>query len=379
MIYKRYFILTITIYFLVSAISAQNIRVANFNHLYGENQFHNTQDAFRSAILESLEKFGGSEGINSIDDLKIYLDQLTSAYANGRSSMIRGRFAGLFVVVYQVITNRAQNSYKDGSSHYENPALARKIALEFGKLFIKNVERYYRSQEVQQHWKPYFEAVDNPNSHPLLILGKGINAHLNYDLTEALVTAGADKASYQDFLQSGEDFLECVPELSERLKVVYDVDVEVTNDFFKAFFLGKAIDQISSQDDVFSRQIFQSLRIMAFRNARLKMRLQAGADFMNSVSLKALERGRSDFVKLADAALDTWVAQMLLKSCDYSPIEAHCQATRDLGRILGIAFNALFQTGSQSLIGIIEGLHNRCRLRSGSSSFDDSSMGSCEL
>lgn len=206
-----------------------------------------------------------------------------------------------------------------------------------------------------------------------------MNAHLNYDLTEALISAGATKESYDDFIQSGEDFLECIPEIARRLKEVYDIEEDLTHQFFKAFFLGKAIDGVVKGEDVFSRRLFQALRILAFRNACMKIKLQNDKSIVGSIRLKALEHGRSNFVQLADAALDSWVARILLDSESYSPVEAHQQATRDLGRILGIAFNSLFDTGAQSLLEVVTGMQNRCQLRSGKKWWNFGVKEPCEL
>lgn len=351
-----------------------------FNKLYDSNFGSiSAEESFKISMLDALQRLKEAQEVENIDRLYDYLIKLSEWYANGHSSMIRGRFAGLFIVVYEVITRRAKKSYTDNSTHYKNPELARKIALEFGKLFILNVERFYQNTPVQTHWKPYFDAVIEPDSHPLLILGKGINAHLNYDLTEALVTSGATRESYSDFIQSGEDFLECIPEIASRLKEVYDIDEDVTKQFFKAFFLGKAIDNVVQGDDVFSRRIFQALRILAFRNARLKMNLQKDSSVVGLIRLKALEHGRSNFVQLADAALDSWVARILLDSKSYSPIEAHQQATRDLGRILGIAFNSLFDTGAQSLLEVIIEMQDRCRMHQNDKSWTFGTTKACEL
>src|SRR5438034_4126918 len=58
----------------------------------------------------------------------------------------------------------------------------------FADLYLDALERWLRRDRVPTPWRLAFEAASDPNGRPLVQVLVSMNAHINFDLPQSLIT-----------------------------------------------------------------------------------------------------------------------------------------------------------------------------------------------
>lgn len=144
-------------------------------------------------LLLSLVSFFHLSGFSQSDAEKGLLQKL-DAIQNGYN--VSKHFAGL----YFTTTQKAIGFFKDKPLETKN--FIEKLETSFAALFFRSVDSFDQKKMIPDEWKGYFnDSSLSPLQYKLL----GINAHINGDIWQALVSAFTHeeiekgKESYFDF------------------------------------------------------------------------------------------------------------------------------------------------------------------------------------
>lgn len=84
---------------------------------------------------------------------------------------------------------------------FEDPAWVAEWDVTFADLYLGALDRWQRGERVPMPWRLTFQAADDPSLAPLHHELLGMNAHINYDLPQALIaTIDADQFCDPDLM-----------------------------------------------------------------------------------------------------------------------------------------------------------------------------------
>jgi hypothetical protein len=114
----------------------------------------------------------------TIDRLLLRMDALVTELEGERDT---GRF---FLATYTRTTRAVERALADG--WFEDPAWVEEWDVVFADLYLDALEAYRRApEEAPRPWRIAFDA--DPALHPVGHVLLGMNAHINYDLPQALL------------------------------------------------------------------------------------------------------------------------------------------------------------------------------------------------
>jgi hypothetical protein len=233
-------------------------------------------------VLERLIELSAPSSVNTMEDLDVNIREIKSIF--GDQDNLRGFVdpRGAFPTIYQVTTSKGLASIletENGQGEFQDPAMVRCFAVEFGKLYLDNLYGHLTGGPVSKGWNTYYKMAASKNIHILQIMGAGANVHINIDLTAALQSCEAPKQFKKDFMQAGKPLVEEIPAMAESLKLIYGVDEKMTYGLFNMYFVGAAgniVFKLFGMDKGSSYAIFQTLRWLGFKNHKILRNLHDG-------------------------------------------------------------------------------------------------------
>ncbi|PCJ16289.1 MAG: hypothetical protein COB02_16690 [Candidatus Cloacimonadota bacterium] len=311
-----------------------------------------------SDILSTLINLSDPTQVNSMEQLETNMIAIKTIFGDleNKRGFVDPR--GAFPTIYQVTTSKGLQkiiSSENGEGPFNNPSMVRCFALQFGKLYLKNLHGHLTNGPVSEGWSTYYKMATSPKIHILQIMGAGANVHINLDLTTALQTCEAPKTFLKDFMQAGKPLVQEIPKMAKDLQTIYDIDPKLTYGLFKMYFIGTAGDLIFKLFNFkgnTSSAIFQTLRWMGFKNHKSLTRLHNPKWYtVIPHAREALLRKKMRTIwKASNFVLNKWIHIAHTKSVN--------EAENSLNHIFkdaikNIGFN-LFkkQKNSQSLIGL---------------------------
>jgi Family of unknown function (DUF5995) len=118
------------------------------------------------------------------------VERLTQVYEYASSSTTAGENDGIvcFTVLYRTITETVDNET------YEDRDFLVRLDLEFARRYFRALRRYASDRgSAPRPWRLLFDARSDPDIERVQFAAAGVNAHINYDLADALL------ATWEDF------------------------------------------------------------------------------------------------------------------------------------------------------------------------------------
>lgn len=139
---------------------------------------------------------GSTQGLAEIVDKPVstiaeVADRLGEVYEHARTSSTAGDDDGIacFSGLYQTITRTID------VTPYEDRAFLERLDLEFARRYFAGLRAYAVNRtSAPGPWKLLFDARSNPRIERVQFAAAGVNAHINYDLADALL------GTFPDFL-----------------------------------------------------------------------------------------------------------------------------------------------------------------------------------
>jgi hypothetical protein len=117
------------------------------------------------------------------------VERLTQVYEYACSSTTAGENDGIvcFTVLYRTITETVDNET------YEDRDFLVRLDLEFARRYFRALRRYASDRgSAPRPWRLLFDARSDPDIERVQFAAAGVNAHINYDLADALLATWAD-------------------------------------------------------------------------------------------------------------------------------------------------------------------------------------------
>jgi hypothetical protein len=92
-----------------------------------------------------------------------------------------------FNELYMAVTRAVEAEFDDGA--FEDPVFFSRLAPLFANLYFDAIEAAAAKHQVSRPWVPLFERRTSSGIAPLQFAIAGMNAHINHDLSLALVAA----------------------------------------------------------------------------------------------------------------------------------------------------------------------------------------------
>ncbi|MCJ8346054.1 DUF5995 family protein [bacterium] len=221
------------------------------------------------SVLKELIQLSEVSTISSMEILEERVIGVKNLFADidNRSGVIDPR--GAFPTIYQVTTTQGLKDIlasEAGNGPFDDPSTMRCFTVEFGKLYLENLHEHLTGGTPSEGWQVYYEKAQTDASI-IEILATGVNVHVNLDLTQSLLNCEAPLTFKDDFMRGGETLVDEIPQMSEDLFTIYNVDKEFTEGFFKMFLLGEFGDYIFEalgMEETTSYALFQTLRFICF-------------------------------------------------------------------------------------------------------------------
>ncbi|MFZ9887095.1 MAG: DUF5995 family protein [Myxococcota bacterium] len=173
---------------------------------------------------------------------------------------LRGDGRVVFPAVYTVITRAALVAV--GRGDLRDRETSRALITEFGRRYLSALHADLTGGDVPRAWRSHFEKA-RAGGPSLRAAAAGINAHLTYDLAQALQAAGAGPDYQRDFGRFGEALAASTPGVNAAL-ARHGVD---STGLFQGWFVGNAIDSLIGTGTT-SRLGFQTIRAEAWQNSQ---------------------------------------------------------------------------------------------------------------
>jgi len=328
-------------------------------------------EASSNALLSSAPKVGGKSvseltradlirltdpaTVKSPGDILHKLTVLTHYYAPADGKRKGKDLRGIFPCIYKETTRFAIQTSVSGKGIYKYPGKVREIVIVFGQLFFESFHKDLKGEPPSKHWKTYFQSAYSKEVHPLLVLGKGVNAHVNLDLQETVIRIGVGPEFYPDFMESGKELLKVQDVMQKELLKHYGLNEDEVEAFFNAFFLGKGFNALMDDEEAASRVLFQGLRLIAWKHAMARRKLDSGEQYFTHTRKELLWSNIWNLYEASETALDTWVARVLVeRDEEISVQEAAPGVTRDVLSGLGLAVSSAWRSTSATARGVFQ-------------------------
>jgi hypothetical protein len=288
-------------------------------------------------------------------DLYQRLTKLTHYYAPADGKREGKDLRGIFPCIYKETTRFAIESSAGGKDIYKNPKKVREIVIVFGRLFLESFHKDLKGQAPSKHWKPYFQSAYSKEVHPLLVLGKGVNAHVNIDLQETVVRIKVGPGFHGDFMESGKELLKVQATMQKDLLKHYGLNPEEVKAFFNAFFFGRGFNALMGDEEAASKVLFQGLRTVAWKHAMARRELKSGKHYFGNTKREFLMSNIWNLYEASDTALDTWVAKVLVeRPKEMGILEVAPGVTKDVLNGLGLAVSSAWRSSTATAKGVYQ-------------------------
>jgi uncharacterized protein DUF5995 len=185
-----------------------------------------------------------------------------------------------FNELYLAVTKAVGAEYDDGV--FEDPEFFSRLAPLFANLYFDAIEADAAKREVSRVWVPLFERRADARIAPLQFAIAGMNAHINHDLSLALVAATRE-LGYELEIDS--------PHHRDHMRVnatLARVMQEVKDDFETGIL--PAVDHaLGSADDLIANWSIETARNNAWTQAQVLVALD-GVPFVRERYLLSLSR-----------------------------------------------------------------------------------------
>jgi Family of unknown function (DUF5995) len=192
------------------------------------------------------------EEVTTIPDV---VDRLTQVYGYALDTTTAGQNDGIvcFTQLYRTITEAV---YKET---YEDLEYLVHLDLEFARRYFRALRSYAADRaSAPRPWRLLFDARSDPDIERVQFAAAGVNAHINYDLADALL------ATWEDFEPNDarrRDF--------DKINDMFDRHMDGLRQFYDAPF-GKAEDDDTVLDrlsNVISSMLVRDTRANAWNDA----------------------------------------------------------------------------------------------------------------
>jgi len=214
-----------------------------------------------------------TEEVATIPDV---MDRLRQVYQYALDSTTAGENDGIvcFTGLYRTITETV------GKGTYEDRAFLVRLDLEFARRYFRALSSYASDrQSTPRPWRLLFDARSNPDIERVQFAAAGVNAHINYDLADALL------ATWEEFEPNDarrRDF--------DKINDVFDRHMDDLREFYKAPFGepeddGNVLDRLSNH---ISSMLVRSTRTNAWNEA-MRVRQDKDPEAARAQMLEELE------------------------------------------------------------------------------------------
>lgn len=136
----------------------------------------------------------------TIDDVRVRMAGIAAALPAGDGLAHFNR-------LYDKVTEAVGHQVNDGVSTFEDPAFLSHLDVVFAERYFAALRAYVQHGQVPRAWRALFDLRDRPGVSALRFAIAGMNAHINFDLSLALVDTAHDRAvslepdtrQYRDF------------------------------------------------------------------------------------------------------------------------------------------------------------------------------------
>lgn len=168
----------------------------------------------------------------------------------------------VFPAVYREITRRSLAVLPK----LQDPTTGAALVVAFGRRYLEALSADLRGEEVPPAWRSHFEKATG-RAPSLRGVAAAVNAHLSYDLAEALLAVKATPAFAKDFTLFGEELAAGTDDVIRAL-ARHQVDAD---GFFRGYGVGRAVDTLFGEGTT-SRLAFQTIRAEAWANGQSLLR-----------------------------------------------------------------------------------------------------------
>jgi Family of unknown function (DUF5995) len=155
------------------------------------------------------------------------VSRLAAIHEHAEGTSMRGNDDGIasFTKLYHVITSRIGQMADSG--HFRAPEFLIRLDIEFAERYLSALRTYAEDmQRTPGVWRLLFDNRSDPRIAPVNFAVAGVNAHINFDLSCALVATwrhiapdgdGRDSAQFHDYCLINDVFEQEMDPLREEL------------------------------------------------------------------------------------------------------------------------------------------------------------------
>jgi len=183
-------------------------------------------DPMRDRMTEVLatEPAGIADVIEKLDAIQVILDDLPPSPAANR--------VAAFNSLYNRITRRVDGALRDGQS-VNQPAFLELLDVQFAKRYFEALELWNQDDEdTPDVWEVLFKRGRDLKMSRLTAAMLGVNAHINHDLSLALIGTWADLGAptddliHPDYLLVNQIFFEEIPPLRRGFSTRWQLEID---------------------------------------------------------------------------------------------------------------------------------------------------------
>lgn len=158
--------------------------------------------------------------LNSISDVIQQMEALDGELAQSELSNVKA-----FNHTYLIITESVFQ--KLGTGLFQHEDVMQRVDVAFFEYYSTPLKKYKKDEKVPLSWKILFDLARDDTSFQFLYMALGVNAHVNNDLSQALLAAKTPEAFKSDYdkvneiiYQSLREVVACLKENSKLLSVM---------------------------------------------------------------------------------------------------------------------------------------------------------------
>jgi hypothetical protein len=174
------------------------------------------------ATVLSDQPTGIGEVIAKLQDVQSILDDLPPSRANNR--------VAAFNALYLTITRRVDGALGSGAT---SPEFLELLDVEFAKRYFAALDLWNHDDDATPDvWEVLFKRARDQHVSTLTAAMLGVNAHINHDLSLALIAtwnelgAPADDVPHPDYLLVNEIFYEEIPPLRRKFSTQWQLEID---------------------------------------------------------------------------------------------------------------------------------------------------------
>ena len=178
------------------------------------------QEAMAAVLSDQPTDIGGV--ISKLQQVQSILDDLPPSRANNR--------VAAFNDLYLRITRRVDGALSSGATE---PDFLELLDVEFGKRYFDALDLWNRDDDATPDvWEVLFKRARDEQMSTLVAAMLGVNAHINHDLSLALIAtwnelgAPSDDVPHPDYLLVNEIFYEEIPPLRQSFSTEWQLAID---------------------------------------------------------------------------------------------------------------------------------------------------------